>query len=462
MRLLLCFVLSTLFVVPAIAQDEMDPPIDQSNIAFLIKELEVGDGARRDEAAKRLVGIGMAAIEPLYDGPAATADLRKQLRGKILAQRDARYAKQGLVVHEWGSLRMLANHKGATVGSQWTDASDLPKFVHVWEEMRQNVPMVIEKPIIYFYPPSDQPMQVNVMAQAREGMFTQYYPKPSMIQPMPMGDAIPPLSNGVVSWNNVQINPAAAKAMPKVDPAHPWWHIARDVDATAVTVNGEAEKFLFYRGVTKSSPAIHITGDEASGVYELHNASKNPIRHAIMMRVTDTGASYRLVRLLNPDDRVTVDFNETEKMTWTDAKPTEAHFRERLEWHGLFAKESTGLLKIWGKDFFQRPGIRLLYIMHPNEADAAIKLTINPKPAHVARALIVQVECETQAMRKRIRLLIDDLGDADFDKRQAAQAELQSLDRFAESLLREAMKDHPDAEVRLRVEEILNAMRRKN
>lgn len=450
MRFILTILLLTLLNRPTLAADTQA-------IADLVSKLDTPDSQAQADIAQQLLDLGPDAHESLWQGPASTAALRASLRAQIREARDKQLAAGGLVVHEWGSIRTLANHKGATIGTQWSDASDLPPFVHLWENPTQPEPQVVEKPILYFYTPTPQPMKLNVQVRAPQGLFTQYYPLPTSIRPTFYGST-PSYGNARLAWA-VELNPKTS-SLPSVEPNHPWWHIARDVDAAPLVVNNEHEKFLFYRGVTRSEPEIRITGDEAKGIYELHNTSHSTITHAILMRVNEKGGTYCLVRKLARQEKVSVDLNSAQP-DFTDAQSAQDHFQEYLQWRGLYPKEATGLTKIWGKMFFAQPGIRLLYVMPDAHAAAMLTLAISPQPAHTARTLIVQVECETVDMRKRIEKLIDDLSDQNFARREAAQRELESLDRFAQTLLREAIKSHTDPEVRQRANEILEKMNRK-
>lgn len=428
----------------------------------LIDSLDQAQGQERLDLQNAILLKGMAAHDLLYDGPPATAELRAQLRKQLRAARDKAALDKGLVVHEWGSVMVLANHDGATIGHLGDDFSDLPPFVYTWEKHMQDQPMVIRKPILYFYTKRDHQLLGQVAIHAPHGLFTQWYPKVTSVQPSFYGQ-IPshvPVSNGNIHWSGVklQTHEQADANLPTVDAEHPWWHIARDVDAATVTVNGESEKFLFYRGVHKFGSEVSIRGSEAEGRYELHNTSKHAIRNAVVMRITDGRAIFRVVPRLEPDQRVTVPITGEGAMTSDQAL---ARFTEQLEADGLFPKEAGVVRRIWGKFFFKREGVRLLYVMPEQRADEMLRLNIHPRPADVVRTLIVQVECVTEKMTRRITKLIDQLGHQDYKVREQAQRQLERLDRFAEAMLRKAVAESNDAEVRDRARAILKKMESK-
>lgn len=428
----------------------------------LVESLEHAQGQELLDLQNAILLKGMAGHDLLYTGSPATAELRAKLRKQLRAARDKAALDKGLVVHEWGSVMVLANHDGANIGYLGDDFSDLPPFVYTWEKHMQDQPMVIRKPILYFYTKQDNRQLGQVSIHAPHGLFTQWYPKVTSVQPSFYGQ-VPthvPVSNGRVYWNGVRLNTGkhADAALPTVDADHPWWHIARDVDAATITINGESEKFLFYRGVNRFGSKITIAGSESEGRYELHNTSKHTIRNVIMMRIVDDRMIYQLVPLLEPDQKVAVSITGEGSMAADEAL---ARFTEQLEADGLFPKEADVVRRIWGKFFFKREGVRLLYVMPEQRADEILRLKIHPKPADVARTLIVQVECVTEKMTRRITQLIDQLGHQDYKVRERAQRELERLDRFAEALLRKAVAETQDAEVRDRAKAILMKMDQK-
>ncbi len=428
----------------------------------LVASLDGVQGEPLANLKRLIIAEGMPIHDALYTGPAATAELRAKLRAELRAARDATALDKGLVVHEWGSVMVLANHDGATVGYLGDDKSDLPPFVHTIEQHMQDQPMVIRKPILYFYTKQNNQLLGQVAIHARHGLITQWYPKATSVQPRYHGQ-LPdhlPVANGNIHWSGVRLFTDGSQdaSLPAVDADHPWWHIARDVDAATVTVNGESEKFLFYRGVNRFGSKVTVKGSESDGRYALHNTGKHTIRNAVMMRVNEGRAVYQLVPALEPGQKVTVSLADASD--WT-ADTSLARFTEQLEADGLFPKEADVVRRIWGKFFFKREGVRLLYVMPEPRADELLRFSIHPRPADVARTLIVQVECATERMTHRIAELIAQLGDQDYKVRERAQRQLERLDRFAEALLRKAVAESHDVEVRERAEAILKKLEAK-
>lgn len=77
-----------------------------------------------------------------------------------------------------------------------------------------------------------------------------------------------------------------------------------------------------------------------------------------------------------------------------------------------------------------------------------------------AGAAAAQTPAPTDAERAaRIRSLINQLGNADWQERDAAQAELLAIGKPAVPALERALADNPDPEIRMRCEAILHAVR---
>ena len=149
-----------------------------------------------------------------------------------------------LIVHEWGSINLIVGSDAkAQLGAISEDQSDLPNFVEVWSKQPVQRLMIKEKPIIYFYTKKD--MLVNVTVNYPKGVFTQWWPKPDSFLPR-RGQHVQS-NNGMLFWRiGLKVDKSFDKNIPIVG-NHPWWHIARDVDAVTVTSRDfSSEKFLFY------------------------------------------------------------------------------------------------------------------------------------------------------------------------------------------------------------------------
>lgn len=454
--------LTTLLIVASALMTSVTTPAHADEIAI-------------PEALKQRVetdGWSQQWHDELYDhkDPAIGAALRTMLRAK----RDASALASGLVAHEWGSMKHHVGTDTSEFDLIGEDQSDLPAFVKVWADRPALGPIMVEKPILYFYTKEQQ--KVSVTVRFPEGVLTQWYPDVSFFTPQrdarrrPGNNQAPPPRNGALAWQQVELNPDAdTNKFAKVDQNHPWWHIVRDTDATPVRVinrnrrgapSGEAvERFLFYRGAGSYKPMVMpIRNEPGKDLSVRVPFSQIDLRGVFLVRVNDSGATITHAPVLRAESTMSLGGADQIKPTKEAAKTAKAQLIDSLEAAGLFPKEAQGLVKIWGDDMFTTPGERLLYLMPSNEVERVLPLNIQPAPSQTVRTLISWVELSTPEAEKRIIDLVNKLGSNDEKERNAAEAELRSLDRFAESILQRVVGTTEDQDIKQRIEQILNAL----
>jgi len=358
-------------------------------------------------------------------------------------------------VHEWGSINIVTGTDEVVVGDISDDQSDLPNFVEVWKKQAVIQPIMIEKPIIYLY--SDKVKNVRVSVRYPEGIFTQWWPKPNSFSPYPpRKGAKPILKNGMLYWN-VTLYPDKKfdSQMPKMDD-HPWWNIARDVDAATVkTSRGGTEKFLFYRGAGVFKPTLKVDTDK-QGKFLLSN---EPGADSKDIYTIDVKEGAQPVIHYYPAIGGDKEKNKVTIKTFDDAAK---HLQAQLERRGLFTKEAAGLVKIWKKQMFEKTGQRAMYMMSEADVDKMLPLNITPKPDKQVRVILVRFECLTASTRKQIEEWITQLGSKAYKDRQAAEKKLIETGRVGEAVMRSAFKVAEDPEVKVRLKEILQKITPKN
>ena len=360
-----------------------------------------------------------------------------------------------LEVHEWGSINIVTGTNQVNVGDISDDQSDLPNFVEVWKKQAVIRPMVIEKPIIYFY--TDKVQKVSVSVRYPNGIFTQWWPKPNSFYPNPPRNGARPVNNNGSLYWSLTLLPGNKfdSAMPKMKD-HPWWNIARDVDAATVqSSRGGTEKFLFYRGAGVFKPSLKVDTDKEGN----------------FLLASEPGASSK--------DVYTIDIKENaeplihyyssiqagEKSQKTEINSIEGaakHLQAKLEKRGLFTKEAAGLVKIWKEQMFSKPGQRAMYMMSEKDVDTMLPLKITPKPDKQVRVILVRFECLTASTRKQIEKWINELGSKAYKDRQAAEEKLVKTGRVGEAVMRSAFKSAKDPEVKMRLKDILKKITPKN
>lgn len=400
-----------------------------------------------------------------HEDPKVGLALRHMLRTK----RDAEALKSGLVVHEWGSMQHHLDTDTSEFDLMGEDRSDLPPFVKVLGDQPMRGPHLMRKPIIYFY--TQQKQKVVVTARFPEGVLTQWYPDVTHFAPqrdsqfLHKGQQPQAPRNGVLSWQQVELNPATdASLFAAVNANHPWWHIARDTDATPVRVidkrNAQTvERFLFYRGAGSYKPMVMPKRDKPGVDLSVRVPfSQIDLRGVFLVRVNDSGATITHAPVLRAEGTMTLAGPDAIRPTKEAAAIAKDQLIESLEAAGLFPKEAAGLVKIWGDDMFTTPGERLLYLMPNNEVERVLPLDIQPEPKQLVRTLIAWVELSTPEAEKRIMDLIKQLSSKDPAQALAANKELRKLDRFAEAILRRTLDTIKDAQVKTKIKQILTAL----
>src|SRR3954469_21823986 len=170
-----------------------------------------------------------------------------------------------LTVHEWGTFTSIAGADGQAV--EWrplSGPSDLPCFVTTLNPNsvkllpQGGIPGLkalvrMETPVLYFYSPSAMTARVSVGFP--QGLFSEWYPQATV----DMAQQVKTRQwQWQIKWSNIEIAPGVKETFP-TEPGESHYYAARDTDAAPVTVGGQQEKFLFYRGVASFAPPITAT-----------------------------------------------------------------------------------------------------------------------------------------------------------------------------------------------------------
>ncbi len=345
-----------------------------------------------------------------------------------------------LVIHEWGTITTVHAADGQPQGGlNRIDESDvLPSFVHRYEPEatrfdpklkfaklpnipgRPDVTMRLETPVIYFHPPAgkkfDQPIDVAV--QFRGGVINEFYPRAApairldraRVQSQHAAGVIEEwtgevLNNYVVSslrWRGVTLHDTVVAPLTN----DPVWLAPREPQSASVFVAeaGEGERYLFYRGVahldallqTRLSPGhVRLSAPELftwtqSPAVTLRNVWLAEVRAngAVAFRVhgplslktTEPGRDLaRLKRFGNADYDA------------ANLKALRASMKSALIEDGLFADEAEAMLNTWKHSYFEKPGLRVFYVVPREWTDWFLPLEFSV-PASVNRVLVGRID----------------------------------------------------------------------
>jgi hypothetical protein len=305
-----------------------------------------------------------------------------------------------MTVHEWGTFTSVAADDGQAI--QWTplgQPSDLPCFVLVQNPtdikvgVRGWLPTVkasvrMETPVLYFYSAAEETARVKVGFP--QGVMTEWYP-PAVVPPIgPWFDLS--ANTGRIEWPAVRIRPAATPALPdERDGSH--YYAARETDSAIVQVNGQSEKFLFYRGLANFPVPIAATSD-SEGVIDVRNVGPHEIASVILFENYGGRVSYRLAGALR--DSLTLSRPRT-----GDLASLRKDLQEILIANGLYPREAAAMIETWRDSWFTE-GTRLLYLVPQAAVDAILPLDIEPRPANVTRVFVGRVEVITPATQDAV------------------------------------------------------------
>jgi hypothetical protein len=346
-----------------------------------------------------------------------------------------------LVIHEWGTITTIHASSGKPLtGLNRIDAADvLPDFVHRYEPEqtrhdpakqfaksplvpgRPDVTMRLETPVIYFHPPAGTKYEtpIDIEVKFRGGILNEFYPAAeaavdvdvSRVQDKMQSGVLPRawtfdvLNNYVVSslkWKGVRIHDTVVA--PLTD--NPVWLAPREVQAGSVFVPeaGEGERYLFYRGVAHldallqtqvSAGTVRIA---APAVFTWLDASSVMLPDVWLADIRVDGVvafrEHGPVTLLR--DKPGQVLGRIKRFSDADYKAEgvkllRASLKRALLKQGLFSDEAEAMLNTWKASYFEKPGLRVFYIVPREWTDYFLPLKFSV-PARVNRAIVGRID----------------------------------------------------------------------
>ncbi|MBI1372154.1 MAG: hypothetical protein GC159_05255 [Phycisphaera sp.] len=382
-----------------------------------------------------------------------------------------------LVVHEWGTFTSLQDEQGVTVTGINADDEPVPGFVHrhpegfihpgarvtprMWmlgkalPSSHPNVNMRMETPVLYFYPPADAtlPMRLDVRVDMRGGWLTEFYPRAVAEAPGITTDAdsgyttigrLEPDAVGSLTWQGVTIG--APATLPATDDEV--WLAPRRVRAATVTnAQGEAERFLFYRGVANmESPlrATRVSAPDGSGdILHIDSAITSPflcgtgVASPNAMWLVDVrrdgGVAFRSVTAtggtVEQPQRVAQTLATFDAAAYGKGNRAELRsaMHAALVAEGLFDDEATAMLDTWDASYFRTPGMRLFYVLPQWWTAQRLPLTLSTD-ADVTRVMVGRLELITPDQRALInRIAAGPVSDGDWMRQRINAARTRRL-----------------------------------
>ena len=361
---------------------------------------------------------------------------------------------QAYDVHEWGTFTSLVGSNGSRQEGMFYEDEILPDFVHNFgrdlTDMSslpvpvppvtrpscrnrkiaceflegQSITQKMETPVLYFH--SKEAIDASVEVGFPEGIISQTFPAPVLSYPLPVPGV--KLINGFARFD-VKVLTDDALKLPVVPAGNIYAH-ARAVDANTIVSNGEAEKFIFYRGLGKFESKLFVTS--ASGDVTIENSAETTTPEAYLVDTTGTEGAIMSLGAFTRGETKTISARNILALK-KEHQPFEAFAKNAKELltkslveNGLNLDEALAMVNTWEHGYFHTPGLRVLYILHPLEVENLLPMTITPAPEHLNRVFVGRVEVLRDVEESR---LLNEI----LQKKEAY--DVMALGRFAPSII---------------------------
>jgi hypothetical protein len=344
-----------------------------------------------------------------------------------------------LVIHEWGTITTIhaADGTPATGLNRIDEADVLPEFVHRFEPestrydakrftgKRPNTPgrpditMRLETPVIYFHPPPNKEYTapIDIKVRFRGGVLNEFYPDARasvMVDDARVrdkmsagvltewnGDVLNNYVLGALQWEGLRLHDTVVAPLTR----SAIWLAPREVSSVSVfsPAAGEGEQYLFYRGVahldallaTKTTrgsvelaapanlawleaaaviPNIWLADIRADGVIAFRPQA------SVTLKKEHAGKELARVKRFSEGD-----------YTPDGAARLRGSLKKALIAQGLFADEAEAMLNTWKASYFEKPGLRVFYIVPREWTDYFLPLEISV-PARVNRVIVGRID----------------------------------------------------------------------
>ena len=386
-----------------------------------------------------------------------------------------------LVIHEWGTFTSLQNDAGAALGGLNADAEALPSFVKtlnlgfVASETpfdkgfflaHPEISMRLETPVVYFHPPKNMalPFELDFSVQFKGGWLTQYYPDAIMSAPGIKGSKrtsigrLTPATVGTLSWIKLKVgvNSPVPETSEKV------WLAPRAVDAALVAnAKGEAEKYLFYRGVGNIAAPLKVMRTDSKLCITpqidpaLVTAEGTPLANETQKIHTLWLAHFRsggtcafkqiktdsFANLKGTDCVETTDVFSPGDYAAENVSALRSAMHGELVADGLYADEADALLNTWNAAYFKSSGLRLFFLVPRGWTDHYLPLKVSI-PADIVRTMVGRIELISPEQRAALDALstATNLND---EALATLYSSVQKLGRFTTPLLWDRFRTQP-------------------
>ncbi|MEM8954692.1 MAG: hypothetical protein AAGD22_11115 [Verrucomicrobiota bacterium] len=348
------------------------------------------------------------------------------------------HSLRDLVVHEWGTFTSVAGSNGVLLPGLEREEEALPYFVYSHQGMGPlgrkgfnaqrkiyNATIKMETPVLYFY--HEKAIDFSVDVRFEGGSISQWYPQRSGGETPPptlidsdgpenlVGGEIDFGKNpyqGAISWNFRSLgrgeanNASVLKQGETLNWIRPRGPDSNILENQAENATHEKEKYLFYRGVG-NFPLPISTRFDPKNPETLLVESTIDIPFALVFHMDRNQRGKVLwsgaLNFETPQAEVCVpEDNSNTRQTLDLALAAFAPLKNALVEAGLTNVEADSMLRTWWTSYFQKPGLRVLWIVPRPFTDEILPIDINPRPTQLERVLIGRSEVLSPAFEKEL------------------------------------------------------------
>ncbi len=408
----------------------------------------------------------------------------------------ATLAQADFKAHEWGTFTSLQGSDGQVVEGLEIEDDPLPPFVHsraesndthfpacappcqlrdAWSNPRCVCPeqsavprpqptkgfefqpqpgtefavtQKMETPVLYFY--SDREISAQIRVDFPGGVFGQYFPAPTSFSPS-VGKATG-LKNGTMTFDITVLKTPVP--IPFVEVSN-IYSPARDVRSNVIrNQRNEAEKFIFYRGLGRFDTVVRVTSKEQE--LRIENRGEHLVPAAFLIysngahgKIEPLGPIFAGQSLRITEEQVRRIREVTPETDDVFHPRAEALLTDALEATGLSSDESRAMTNTWKKSYFRTPGMRVLYILSPEETETLLPMQITPRPDELIRTMVGRIEVFTDAEEQQLLRLVQSLPVHTLLERG------REMGRFIQAKLLRVQELTADRQVRDKIKELL-------
>jgi hypothetical protein len=350
-------------------------------------------------------------------------------------------------------------------------ASSLPDFASTLRNKAPSSQMNLPSPIgvIRISGRSDQPLTVRL--SNRSGMFRGCWPPASIQSPE-------------ILWKNLLLSAEPAGPIESLDRGH-WLEPLRSSGGSWLTTSSRSDRFLLYDVELAYASTLQLKGGDApDGPFSVFNSGAAPVRDLVLYRPFGNGLLTGSLSGLAPSTQPANDvpilvpagqvFRNTTPSTQPAAalaEPSNELTLERVQTPSITDYLKTDWKRRLGAAQLDDADLELLartiqafaldagqltavYRLDDSEMARLLPIAVTPAPRETRRVGLVIVRNIDPTLQQRIDALIAQLGNDDWEKREAASEALSRIGTPAEGKLRTAQLS-TDAEVATRATRLL-------